>query len=257
MSFTGLPVENVPVVKDSTERLALHPADGAIVVQLSDHNVYVYNSGTNTWTVLSTGGGGTLTGVANTNSINLTNTGGIVTADLKLSAAGAVAGNTLVAEDIQTDGLRGQVPFATNLVSGTVSTIAQSFGGDKTFINHIKKQNDATNASYVEGLVPAIGFASVNDGQSSTVIFGGSNSIKFIVSLSGGQSIECHASFLSNVISAISDPGNIFLLSDSGTGIYITKSSSSATLTVKSRMGLTLNIGLIALSGSLTTTGWV
>lgn len=58
----------------------------------------------------SASSGGTLTGVADTNSIDLTVTSGTtITADLNLSASVADSNNKLVTLDIQTDGLRAQL----------------------------------------------------------------------------------------------------------------------------------------------------
>lgn len=56
------------------------------------------------------GGGGSLTGVIPTNSINFSVSGGTdVTGDVNLSAMGADSGNTIVDLTIEADGIRGQV----------------------------------------------------------------------------------------------------------------------------------------------------
>ena len=55
------------------------------------------------------GGGGTLTGVLDTNSIDFSVSGTDVTGDVKLSAAAASANNKIVALDIQADGIRAQI----------------------------------------------------------------------------------------------------------------------------------------------------
>lgn len=98
--------------------------------------------------------------------------------------------------------------------------------------------NNGTNASYVDVSITAnSSFATANNLTSSSAQFLGTNTYIFTISLSTGESIECHTSFLSGFVSAVSDPANIFLSADSGTGIYVTKSASNATVTFKNRMG--------------------
>jgi hypothetical protein len=59
----------------------------------------------------SGGGGGTITGVVPTNSINFSVSGGnSVTGDVKLSSGSADANNKLVTLSIETDGLKAQIP---------------------------------------------------------------------------------------------------------------------------------------------------
>jgi hypothetical protein len=59
----------------------------------------------------SSSGGGTLTGVADSNSINFSVSGGTnVTGDVKLSAVAAVVNNKAINLDIQADGIRAQIP---------------------------------------------------------------------------------------------------------------------------------------------------
>jgi hypothetical protein len=77
-----------------------------VAVALDTATIYVYNGAT--WVA----GSGGLTAVADTNSIDLTDTVGTVTAALRLSAAAADAGYTLIANDIQgggSPGLRSQI----------------------------------------------------------------------------------------------------------------------------------------------------
>lgn len=90
----------------------------------------MYDGYSQMWQVI--GGAGGLA-VSDTNSIDLTLNTGTLSADLKLSAAAASAGNINAPTNIETDGLHVQVPIATNAVSGVVSTTAQDFAGVKTF----------------------------------------------------------------------------------------------------------------------------
>lgn len=112
-----------------------------------------------------------------------------------------------------------------------------------------KVLNNGTNASFVPGaIVAANAFPSVADGQSASATFAGSNAIEFVVALSSGEAIRCATSFSSNLITALSDLSGLFLLSDSGVGIFVSKSSSSGVVTVKNRMGGARNIEIKALT---------
>lgn len=66
-------------------------------------------------------GSGFLT-FANTNSIDLTNTSGTITADLRLSAASADAGYINSVLSIETDGLQAQVPIANTSTTGVLTS---------------------------------------------------------------------------------------------------------------------------------------
>lgn len=116
----------------------------------------------------------------------------------------------------------------------------------------------ATNTSFVAGAIIADGaFASASNGQSCSASFAGSNMIKFIVSLSNGKAMECSASYASDVVNCLSDPSGIFLSTDAGTGVYVGKSSSSSTVTVKNRTGGSFDIEIKSLTNSLAAiTAW-
>lgn len=68
-----------------------------------------YNPFTGFLDLTGSSGGGTLTGVLDTNSIDFSVSGTDVTGDVKLSAAAAAANNKIIALDIQADGIRGQI----------------------------------------------------------------------------------------------------------------------------------------------------
>jgi hypothetical protein len=61
------------------------------------------------------------TTVTDTNSVNLTLTGDDITADVKLSASAADAGNINAINTIETDGIQTQVPIATTSVTGVIT----------------------------------------------------------------------------------------------------------------------------------------
>lgn len=101
--FTG----GVRKVANAAARLALVAADGDVVIQLDDDNLYAWNSGTSMWIQLTTGGAGTVT-------IDPFDPTGVPEG---LSITGTAL--SLHAAD------------ATN--PGGVSTASQTFGGQKTF----------------------------------------------------------------------------------------------------------------------------
>lgn len=114
--------------------------------------------------------------------------------------------------------------------------------------------NNVTNTSYVgSGQVPASAGASSTNGQSSTGTFSTDN-ILFTVSDSASRNtMLCQTSYASADISAISDPGNIFLSSDAGVGIVVSKALNSNTLTFKNRTGVTTTITIQAINSAITS----
>ena len=118
--------------------------------------------------------------------------------------------------------------------------------------------NDATNASFVEQSVTRNSTpGTAADLESCSADFVGSEGIEFVISLDSGESIRCSTSFNASRITALSDHDNLFLLSDAGTGIYVSKSAASATITVKNRMGSSKDIEIKALTNRITNaTAW-
>ena len=72
------------------------------------------------------GGSGFVTAVSDTNSIDLNVTLGVLSGNLKLSAASADAGNTLVNLSIKSDGLFAEFPTPTG--GGTVTSVVAGTG---------------------------------------------------------------------------------------------------------------------------------
>lgn len=122
----------------------------------------------------------------------------------------------------------------------------------------LRKAANTTNASMVSGVAAQAAFPAVTNLQAATVTLESlSSSFAFVVSLSTGESIEFHASQARAEISAISDPSGLFLLTDAGTGLFVSKSTSSSVISIKNRMGGTRNIGVSFLSGHVSTaTAW-
>jgi hypothetical protein len=117
--------------------------------------------------------------------------------------------------------------------------------------------SNATNASASPDLTNKVAFASATDGQSATFTFDARGVIEFQVDVGtdGGMLISCD--YKSTGINALSDPSNLFLATDAGTGIVVTKSANSAAVTVKNRTGTTETIGILAVRSPITAaTAW-
>ena len=117
---------------------------------------------------------------------------------------------------------------------------------------------DATNASFVRSAVTpeTTAFVNVPNLQSCSVDLIGSKAMHFVVAV-GDEQIYCVTDYNSAVITALSDRGNLLLEADAGTGVYVTKSASSASLTFKNRMGTAKVIEIRALTNQLNlVTAW-
>lgn len=112
----------------------------------------------------------------------------------------------------------------------------------------------ATNGAFSSAaLVPSGTVPLAANLQSATVSLAGGNSYLISVGLDTGQSMYLTASFLLAAVSAVSDLSGIFLPTDAGIGIVVTKSASSATLTFKNRMGGNRNIDVRLLTNTITS----
>jgi hypothetical protein len=117
-------------------------------------------------------------------------------------------------------------------------------------------ENNATNASLSPDVTNYSAFATSASGTSATFTFGTRGAIEFLVDANtlGGMTIACD--YKSAGINALSDPSNLFLDTDAGTGIVVTKSANSAAVTIKNRLGVNTAIGVLALRASGTATAW-
>lgn len=166
-------------------------------------------------------------------------------------------------------------PTGGQLISGSASyVIRTNYGGILLQFNGVSWQvvsevnpvlrpplqiaNNATNTSYVDVSITAnSAFARPNNLQSSSASFLGTNTYIFTIALDTGESIECHTSFASALVTAVSDPANIFLSSDAGTGIFVSKAANNSTITFKNRMAGARNIELKSITARLASvTAW-
>lgn len=140
---------------------------------------------------------------------------------------------------------------------GAVSTAAQVFAGAKTFNANIIKTNDTTNASFVADVTPSTTGATATNGQTAVGSFDTDYMLFMIEIGTERNAILCQADYTSANISFISDKGNYGLLTDAGTGIYVSKSATSANIFIKNRMGASRVIRIKAIGSAFTsTTAW-
>jgi hypothetical protein len=213
-------------------------------------------------------------------------TSGEISGVIKISAASAAADNLLVALDSQTDGLRAQISFssirgivsaslplsynattgqfliadASESDSGVVNTSDQVLGnGKKTFQGAIQKRNDTTNNSAVSSIIPESNPTAIANNLSAVFTFSnfqsGTSSAMFVVS-TNTFSVVCVADFATTRISFLSDFGNNALIADAGVGLFISKSASSDSVTIKNRLGVSASILVQPMVGSVSATAW-
>lgn len=109
-------------------------------------------------------------------------------------------------------------------------------------------ENNPINASYVENSITSNGAnATAANLASSSASFTGSYNMLFAVAV-GTSSLILSTNYTSNKITAISDMSNLLLLTDAGTGLYVSKSINSNVITFKNRMGTSQVIEIMALT---------
>ena len=144
------------------------------------------------------GGGGTLTGVQDSNSIDFSVSGGSdVTGDINLSAVPADSNNTIVDLDIQADGLRAQI------LSADIKSAALDLQGPNTLLDNttstaISYAHGSYNFTFIDYSIVRNGnyrcgrLLVVNDGSSATLadngfVEQGSVGVTFGVAISGAN----------------------------------------------------------------------
>lgn len=145
---------------------------------------------------------------------------------------------------------------ATSTQPGAVSTTAQIFAGDKTFNGDILKPEISGNASFRSGVSYTGSASSPSNLQSCYATFGGSFGYLFIVTRNDtGDAALIFTIFSVSTIVKVSDPFGIVLTTDSGTGIYISKSANSGVITFKNRFGATVPISIQAITNTVSSIG--
>lgn len=112
--------------------------------------------------------------------------------------------------------------------------------------------NNTTNASFIgSGQVPASLGAIAGAGQSSSCTFGADLIVFSILLQNEREGILCQTSHHSSFISALSDPGGLFLSVDMGVGIWVHKALDSNVIQFKNRTGASNQITIQAFNSTI------
>lgn len=146
---------------------------------------------------------------------------------------------------------------ASYTIRSNYGVVALQFGTTEwNVINsrEITIEQNTTNLAIIDAAVAVDNTGvSVNNLQSSTFTFTGA-ACEFIVS-ADSKAMRCCCSIASNTVDCLWDTDNMFLASDAGTGIVVTK--STGTVTVKNRLGTAADFKIRLLVGQVTSaTGW-
>lgn len=218
--------------------------------------------------------------VADTNSIDFAYGSGQISGDVRLSTDAADAGYTIVGLSIQSGlskGLRAQVQnsaiqglfsasapvlYSAGVFSFDTATTALTkylllTGG--TLTGQVYTNNGLTGTGTATTCIQPTAPHNVLNLQSTTLTFdtGGSPSYRVTLTIAMHSAIvfECCRHFAE--ITVLTDLENQYLESDAGVGMFISKSASSNTVTIKSRLGTTHNIHVLIERGLLTSaTAW-
>lgn len=260
VTFNGLSV-NVPENGDpgwgpDVTALLVELANNAAVVSSLTQNIRV---STSTPTTVLTTDFGVGVNVASASVVNLpAGASSIGQLFFIYDASGAAQTNSITITPDGSDTIQGASSYVIRTNYGAVfltfdNTTWQVLSEVRNDLRTpVRTAQSATNTSYVAGGITGVSaFPSVSNLQSSTVTLSGSSAYQFIVSLDSGESFVGFTSFNASTISALSDPDGLFLTSDAGTGIYVSKSSGSAVLSVKNRMGSSKNIEVKTLTTAI------
>lgn len=146
---------------------------------------------------------------------------------------------------------------ATTTQPGAITAAAQTFAGAKTFNGSIIRPAISGNASFRTLVEVETTFQSVTNLTSCSATFGGGTACPgylFIIT----SSINADASLLfANYggagISAVANASGLFLPTDAGTGIYVTKGAATGVVTFKNRTGFTANISIQVFNTSISS----
>jgi hypothetical protein len=147
------------------------------------------------------------------------------------------------------------VHYATDTFPGSVSTTTQTFAGNKQFNGDIIRQADTTNPTFFASTISSAAPQPVLNGQTASVTCAG-DSFKLTIEIENDTFLQADCHYAHTRISFPSDSSNYALLTDSGVGIYVFKSANSRTISVKNRLGTTVNMRIRILSGITSTTAW-
>jgi len=206
--------------------LPSNASQGDLAVVLADNGLYEYDGAS--W-VLITGSGSVITTVSDTDSIDLTVSSGDLSADLKLSAASAAAGELKITNSLENDGLLSIIDIADSTHTGALtSTDWSTFNGKQASGNYITAlTGDATAAGPGSA---ALTLATVNSNVGS---FGGATSVsaitvnaKGLVTAAASTSIQIAESQVTNLVTDLAGKVGTTLTS---ANIFVGNGSNVAT----------------------------
>ena len=205
---------------------------------------------------------------------------GIINGDVRISSNAADAGFTIVGLTIQSAtslGLRAQVQntavqglfsatapvlysagvFSFDTATTTLTAYLLKTGG--TMTGQITNNSGFANTGLSTAVLQPSTNHSVNNLETTTITFSDSGPRSYQISLAiqGYPSLVFSLSRHLAQITVLTDQENLYLESDAGTGIYITKSATSNVVTIKSRLGTSHNIFVIIERGLVSSaTAW-
>lgn len=147
MAHLYIPLDGVPIVPSppSADYIA---ADGWVVFSLSDRRFYAYNLALGIW---QQAGGGII--VADTDSIDLTDTAGTLTADVRISADAAPVGNVKATITVQTGASPGLLAVVSESDIKALFSVTDSDSIDLTYTSgdttaDVRLSANAADAGY-------------------------------------------------------------------------------------------------------------
>ena len=220
--------------------------------------------------------------VGDTDSIDFGYGSGLISADVRISAATADAGYTKVPIDVQASpnqGLRAQIlntdvqglfsataPItysAGNFAFDTATTALTAYlpltGGTMTgaIVSAIPYSNLTVVTSMLQPSATA--FANVSHLASTTLTFDETKGacFKFAINAEGHAGLEVCAYYKHGLLTILTDQENKYQEADSGSGFYIAKGNNTGVITIKNRLGGTHKILITIKEGVLlSATAW-
>ena len=198
--------------------------------------------------------------VGDTDSIDFGYGSGLISADVRISAATADAGYTKVPLDVQASpnqGLRAQIlntdvqslfsatapvtysagNFAFDTATTTLTAYLLKTGG--TMTGAIVSAIPYSNTGVVSSALQQSGWIDVDHLQSTTLTFDATKgeAFKFTIISEGHAGLEVIAYYKHGFLTVLTDHDNKYQEADSGSGYYIAKGNSTAVITIKQRLG--------------------
>jgi hypothetical protein len=198
--------------------------------------------------------------VGDTDSIDFGYGSGLISADVRISAATADAGYTKVPIDVQASpnqGLRAQIlntdvqdlfsatapvtysagNFAFDTATTTLTAYLLKTGG--TMTGAIVSAIPYSNTGVVSSALQQSGWIDVDHLQSTTLTFDATKgeAFKFTIISEGHAGLEVVAYYKHGFLTVLTDHDNKYQEADSGSGYYIAKGNSTAVITIKQRLG--------------------